>query len=249
MRYLALLLALAPAVTLAQEQCAGCHGANGEGNAQMHAPRIAGQPLEYLARQLEFYADGTRQNAMMTPIAKGLTPEQRGQLAQHYAKLSAPANKASGSAPGGRAAVLVSRGDQAKHVQACANCHGPGGAGVGVNPYLAGLDAGYLSATLAQWKSGARKTDPSGQMNVIARALADEDIKALASYFAGQPAPIARAGSEPARAGASSPPTREGVAREPAQNAGAGGSEAASGGGQGPASGQTAKPPAQQQQR
>jgi len=40
--------------------CAGCHGANGEGNTALNAPKLAGQHDWYLARQLKYYKTGAR---------------------------------------------------------------------------------------------------------------------------------------------------------------------------------------------
>ena len=40
--------------------CGACHGAGGEGNPALNAPRLAGQSDWYLVRQLEKYAAGAR---------------------------------------------------------------------------------------------------------------------------------------------------------------------------------------------
>jgi cytochrome c553 len=173
--------------------CASCHGAQGEGNAATNFPRIAGQPHAYLARQLKNYANGSRNNAVMAPIAKALSPKQVEAVSAYYAALAAPAAKAASktmSPAQKRGQLLANVGDESIAVQACANCHGPGGVGEPPDyPYLASQHGGYLTATLAEWKKGARKTDPSGQMPLIARRLADDDIAALAAYYSAQPAP------------------------------------------------------------
>jgi cytochrome c553 len=70
--------------------CAACHGAHGEGSAAAQVPRIAGQSAEYLQKQLDDYASGARDNAIMANFAKSLSFEQRGQLAERYAAMSAP---------------------------------------------------------------------------------------------------------------------------------------------------------------
>jgi len=194
---LLLLMLLLPLSAVAQPSgmrtCAGCHGAQGEGNATNGTPRIAGQPQAYLERQLAAYADGRRSSEVMTPIARQLTPEQRIALSAHYSNLQARAGKPPRAAAGSaRGRTLAVRGDQALQVQGCQNCHGPGGTGIGnVVPYLAGLDRRYLEAALGEWQSGSRKTDPSQQMNQIARNLGGDDIKALAAYYASQPQPQA----------------------------------------------------------
>ena len=192
--------------------CAGCHGAAGEGNAAASFPRIAGQSPSYLLRQLQAYAGGARQNPVMAPIAKAMNDAQQRAAAVHYASLvpsgsspmaslgassrtdaSTSANAASPTiANGNRGAQLANLGDENLRVQACANCHGPGGIGQApAYPYLAGQASGYLLSALAEWKSGARETDPSGQMPLIAQKLGDADVRALVAYYAGRPAPSA----------------------------------------------------------
>lgn len=42
------------------QPCASCHGAEGEGNVVLLAPRIKGMDARYLARQLRNYRDGAR---------------------------------------------------------------------------------------------------------------------------------------------------------------------------------------------
>lgn len=173
--------------------CASCHGAQGEGIAASNFPRIAGQSQLYLSRQLTSYATGSRDNPVMSPIAKALTPPQIEAVSAYYASLAAPVpkppSKAETKVPK-RGQVLAEAGDEKIGVQACANCHGPGGIGLPPNfPYLASQHPGYLVATLTDWKSGTRKNDPSQQMPMIARRLSDEDIKAVTAYYTAQPTP------------------------------------------------------------
>jgi cytochrome c oxidase subunit 2 len=40
--------------------CASCHGANGEGNKELNAPKIAGQQDWYIVRQLQNFKKGVR---------------------------------------------------------------------------------------------------------------------------------------------------------------------------------------------
>lgn len=180
--------------------CAGCHGAQGEGNAAAGFPRIAGQPQAYLAGQMEAFANGSRNNPVMSPIAKAMDRQQMQDVSAYYAlaqaATAAPATaapaKAGNAAPASlaRGSLLASVGDQEKRVQACANCHGPGGAGEAPSyPYIAGQHAPYLVSALNEWKSGARNNDPTQQMPMIAKRLSDQDIAALAAFFSAQPAP------------------------------------------------------------
>jgi cytochrome c553 len=66
--------------------------------------------------------------------------------------------------------------------QPCAVCHGPLGISVTPDaPHLAGQPAVYLRAQLLAYRSGARKHEV---MAVIAKPLTDDDIDALAAWFA-----------------------------------------------------------------
>jgi cytochrome c553 len=48
---------------LYEENCTRCHGAQGEGDAELFYPLIQGQHYEYMLRQLEWIRDGKRRNA------------------------------------------------------------------------------------------------------------------------------------------------------------------------------------------
>jgi cytochrome c553 len=237
--------------------CVTCHGAQGEGNPAGGFPRIAGQSGYYLGKQLAAYANGARVNPIMQPIAKALSAEQIRDVSAYYATLgggAAPA--AAAGAASGRGQQLATLGDNGKRVQACANCHGPGGAGEApVYPYLAGQHANYLVASMQAWKSGARKTDQSGQMVDIAHALSDADVTALASYFSVQPPPPPAGKAVNIAAGSSARPAVAAAAGAPGPRqpgaagvTGAGTEQGApvTGGGQGPGGGggtQGTKPP------
>jgi len=70
--------------------CAQCHGPAGEGRGAA-IPPLAGQPPEYLARQLRLWRDGKRQNdpdhVMLRAIA-GLDDDQIEAVARHAASLT-----------------------------------------------------------------------------------------------------------------------------------------------------------------
>src|SRR5438132_1178935 len=74
----------------AVQACVGCHGNRGQGNREAHAPRIAGQSAYYLLKQLDSYANGSRRDRVMEPIARGLPPELRAGVAAHYRTIDAP---------------------------------------------------------------------------------------------------------------------------------------------------------------
>ncbi|MFG5778568.1 c-type cytochrome [Comamonas sp. J-3] len=165
--------------------CASCHGAKGEGMAAF--PPLAGQASGYLRSQLEAFADGSRNNAIMAPIAKGLNAQQRADVAAYFASLPSGIRTAAAAAPDGKdkGAWLVLRGRQADGIPACASCHGPGGAGVGEQfPAIAKLNAGYMQQQIDAWKQGQRGAGPLGLMGSIAKKLSNDDVAAIAQYYA-----------------------------------------------------------------
>lgn len=65
---------------------------------------------------------------------------------------------------------------------ACTVCHGPLGISVTPDaPHLAGMPAIYFTAQLRAYRSGVRRHEV---MAVMARALGDDDIAALAAWYA-----------------------------------------------------------------
>ena len=165
--------------------CASCHGAQGQGMAVF--PPLAGQGAAYLRSQLEAFADGSRSNPIMAPIAKALKAQERADVVAYFASLptgiAATAGKADAKDKG---AWLVERGRQQDGVPACASCHGPGGAGVGEHfPAIAKLSASYMQAQVDAWKQGSRPPGPLGLMEGIAKKLSADDVSAIAQYYAG----------------------------------------------------------------
>jgi cytochrome c553 len=228
----------------AAQACAVCHGANGEGDPAGAAPRLAAQPAFYLERQLQAYAEDTRAHPVMGPIARAMSAEERSQAAAYYSGIDAPKVKdAAASEPSPRGRVLATKGDEARHVQACENCHGPGGSGLAPNhPYLAGLDRKYLESALEEWKTGARKTDPSQQMPMIARQLTAADTAAVSQHYASlaPPKPSVNSPVNMARRRDAPPqgaPTSAGAGAQPTQGVGVTGGDATTGGSQGPGGG------------
>jgi cytochrome c553 len=174
--------------------CQACHGVTGGGQAAF--PRLAGLNAAYLNKQLDDYAQGTRANAVMQPIAQALSAGERHAVATYYSRQPVPAPAPTARpAADGVGATLATRGRWSVRVPACEQCHGPGGVGVGAHfPPLAGQPAAYIEAQLKAWQRGSRRNDPLDLMGRLSRALNAQDIAAVAQWFAAQPMP---AGSTP----------------------------------------------------
>ena len=176
------------AVLPPEKTCAHCHGVLGIGRPQQETPRLAGQPRLYLHKQLDDFASGTRFSEKMTPIGRALTPMQREAVAAYYASLfvipypEAPYGDPSLVQQGG---VLSAIGDLARDIRACEICHADAGLGIAPSfPYLAGQYADYTEKQLLLWKAGVRHNDPLDVMAQIALRLDEQEIRALALYFA-----------------------------------------------------------------
>ena len=68
-------------------QCISCHGKGGEGKTSQKAPFIGGQFDWYIEKQLVDMKAGVRNNAAMTTILKGLSPQDMKDLAAYVSRL------------------------------------------------------------------------------------------------------------------------------------------------------------------
>ena len=168
--------------------CIQCHGLDGAGNSSGAFPRLSGQSAWYLYKTLQDYAAGLRLNPIMSPIAQTLNDRQMQDVAAYYAAAKAPAIASPGRADvsvlqiGG---AIAASGVAAQGVPACNGCHGADGRGAPpIYPVLAGQYAAYTRYQLALWKSGRRGGDPMDIMELIAKAMTEEQIDAVARYYA-----------------------------------------------------------------
>jgi cytochrome c553 len=178
--------------------CTSCHGENGMGNDMMGTPRLAGQIVVFLLKQLEDFATDKRMDTtmyVMNTNAKGLSAQDRVDVATYINKMAdgtALSNldelKANGTSVGqpylGK--IIVNYGIEEKGVPGCKSCHGFNGRGVDpIYPKLNKQKYVYLVNQLKKWRDGTRTNDPMGQMQHVARNLSDADINNAASYLAG----------------------------------------------------------------
>ncbi|MGO9134372.1 MAG: c-type cytochrome [Methylovirgula sp.] len=190
--------------------CSLCHGKQGEGQPAAGFPRLAGLDAGYLRHELASFADRTRKNGMMTPIAKALSDADQQAVATYFASLNPPpATSKNAPAPEliAAGAELAQYGAWSKRLPACSQCHGPTGSGVGsVFPKLAGQSALYLTNQLTNWKKGDRHNDPMGLMASVAVKLDANQITSVAAYYASLPQSAARPISTPPAAVAAEKP-------------------------------------------
>ncbi|MEQ8486395.1 MAG: c-type cytochrome [Pseudomonadales bacterium] len=153
--------------------CVVCHGVELMGNRAVDAPRLAGLPDWYLARQMAGFRQGWRGvhsgdlNGMeMRPQATVLSERQVAEAVSYAASVPADA----GAPP----AVTVS-GDAARGRQLyapCAVCHGERGEGNQSlqSPPLAGQSDWYLITQLQNFRAGIRGSAPGDTQGALMRA-------------------------------------------------------------------------------
>ena len=171
-------------------KCMACHGRMGEGGGV--APRLAGLPWSYLADQLVAYRKGTRESAVMTQVASGLTAEEIHAVTAWYATREPTASEPQQDAS---TRVLETGGALAQSglratgetITACTMCHGETAQAGAAVPPLAGQSAGYIAKQLNAWQEGTRRNDPLNVMAEIAEQLTSEEIEAVAAYYASLP--------------------------------------------------------------
>ncbi len=87
--------------------CAQCHAFNGVSDGSGAFPRLAGQSAYYLAAQLRDFASGVRASAIMSRIAKALSPDDIADVTAYFAGIKAPFLPLKGGNPS-----LVKRGEE-----------------------------------------------------------------------------------------------------------------------------------------
>ncbi|MGF1644132.1 MAG: c-type cytochrome [Thiotrichales bacterium] len=101
------------------------------------------------------------------------------------------------AAAGLMASAPVGASDSIKGLaDTCNNCHGVDGVSAGGSmPSLAGLPETYLRDTMLEWKAGTRF---SATMGRLIKGYSEDEIVALAKYFAEKPwTPVAQANLDP----------------------------------------------------
>jgi cytochrome c553 len=183
--------------------CARGHGADGSGAATAgEAPNLTIQDPAYLRAALEAYIRGGRKSGFMQNIASQLSGAQVAALADYYAGL--PVKSVSSVPPDpalvARGQAIATQGVRERAIPACAMCHESAGGALLGAPHIAGQSATFLRRELGAMRDGGRgSTVWWNPMPAEAHELGDNDIAAVAAYYAGLK-PAKAAGSQPAPA-------------------------------------------------
>lgn len=161
--------------------CAGCHGTNGLSLSPM--PRIAGFNEKFLVTTMKNFQSGEQFSTIMGRLAKGYTDEELAGMAKFFAaqKWQSPEQTVD--------AKLVEQGGKI-HAEKCGACHQENGAAMNdTMPRIAGQWLRYLEIVMAAYKDPNRKMPDNAlvkMMKMQIKPLKDEDITALAHFYASQ---------------------------------------------------------------
>jgi len=162
-------------------ECAACHGPSGGGSKNGDVPRIAGQHLTVIVRQLVDYRHDLRWDIRMEHYAgrKLLDhPQSIVDIAGFISQLTGdPSNSVgTGLLVGHGATVYASR---------CARCHGAEGEGNATSriPRLAGQHYEYLLRQMYDAVDGRRPNFSPAHIRILAK-LERDDLLGLADFLA-----------------------------------------------------------------
>lgn len=169
--------------------CTACHGAEGEGNKTLSAPKLAGQEWTYLERQLYNYKNGVRGTAegdtlgaQMAGMAATLPTDQAVRDVVAYI----------GTLPDNRpqSTVTGDAGNGKRLYTTCQYCHGPQGQGYWTMnaPRLSGMSDWYMVDQIEKFRDGMRGSHPRDlygrQMAMMADLFQDEQaLNDLIAYL------------------------------------------------------------------
>jgi len=159
--------------------CQGCHGETGISTIPT-IPNLSGQWTAYTMRQLRFFITGWRSDAIMTEMATTVTNlEDAFDISAYFAS-----QKMMISAP-----HTNEKGKRLYIIYRCASCHGDAGQGKPqdnpIFPIIGGQHKEYLIKQLDDFRTGARDTDMSGTMPILAKRMSMDETDAIADYLAG----------------------------------------------------------------
>lgn len=163
--------------------CTACHGAKGEGNRELNAPKLSGQSEWYLVRQLQSFKAGVRGSNDQDVFAKQMMP-----FASMLADDAAVRNVVAyiSTLPEVRPpASVVGDPVRGKELyETCSACHGATAKGIWAThaPRLSNMSDWYMARQLQHFRDGIRGGHPQdfhgSQMRSMAKVLADDQAVA-----------------------------------------------------------------------
>lgn len=167
--------------------CVACHGPGGN-SVNPIWPKLSSLDATYIKKQLQYFKEGKRINALMAPQVMSLTKKDMANIGAYYESIK--------RSPGAAHKDLVERGknlyaggNAETGVAACIACHGPKGNGnpAAGYPKISFQHAAYMADRLKRYRAAGADSDyPGSEIMVgIAKNLTDKEIAAVTSYVQG----------------------------------------------------------------
>ena len=159
--------------------CAACHGANGEGNVALNAPKLSGLGAWYVERQLANFKKGARGTHEKDAFGKMMAPMAA--ILPDAAAIADVSAYIAGLPDTPAVPTIQGNVDRGKSRYAtCAACHGADGKGIAATqaPRIHGMSDWYMARQLKNFRDGVRGAhaqDAYGsQMALVAGMLNDD---------------------------------------------------------------------------
>ncbi len=156
--------------------CFRCHGQDGNSKRD-YIPNLASQNAAYLFTQFEKFANGQRQDYVMSTLAKHLSADDRIDIALYFADREVSERQQP---------VATSAAGERIYNSVCFACHGKEGHGSATYPRIAGQPYEFLETTLLKFlhNDPDRRNSP---MVAVMKNLNEQQIKDVAAYVAHMP--------------------------------------------------------------
>lgn len=164
--------------------CRGCHKADAAGVREGVYPRLSGQHVSVLIKQMTEIRAGIRLNPKMLPFVEdpAISVEEIGDIAVYLRQVESL--RENGKGPDDMSA----RGKKLYFANKCDTCHGKNGEGDAAKafPVLAAQHYGYLMREMKLIETGARGNSHPEMVKAIAK-FKQEDREAVADFLSRLP--------------------------------------------------------------
>jgi cytochrome c553 len=158
--------------------CQSCHGEDGN-SPDVNVPKLAGQYVAYLQKQMLDYQSGARKDPVMSGMAATIADKQDLLDIAAYFSSQKPM-KADGKKIDKQAGEARFKG------RGCERCHvlfaSGGKPGNFLAPRIGGQHKAYMAKQLRDFKNEVRTNDPSSVMNRLLMFMSDQDINDVTDY-------------------------------------------------------------------
>ena len=162
-------------------RCFLCHGGTGDSSSPLY-PKLAGQNVEYLLKQLRNFKLRERDSNDMRKVVADMTEEDFQAVAYFFSQQEPSRGKSAYEEMRAVGEKIYQQGDPEKGLKPCRECHGDNGAGSATLPKIAGQHTLYVETQLNLFEE-RKRTNDNAQMQDIAKRLSSDEMRAVAEYL------------------------------------------------------------------